>query len=34
MKYLKKFNENVAEKYIEMDKILKDILAELIDEVA
>ena len=32
MKYLKKFNENVAEKYLEMDKILKDVFAELIDD--
>lgn len=32
MKYLKKFNENLAEKCLEMDKILKDIFAELIDD--
>ena len=32
MKYLKKFNENVAEKCLEMDKILKDVFAELIDD--
>ena len=32
MKYLKKFNENVAEKYIQMHEILKDIFAELIDD--
>ena len=32
MKYLKKFNENVAEKYLQMHEILKDIFAELIDD--
>jgi hypothetical protein len=32
MKYLKKFNENLAEKCLGMDKILKDIFAELIDD--
>ena len=32
MKYLKKFNENLAEKCLEMDKILKDVFAELIDD--
>jgi len=32
MKYLKKFNESLAEKCLEMDKILKDIFAELIDD--
>ncbi len=32
MKFLKKFNENLAEKYLEMDKILKDVFAELIDD--
>jgi hypothetical protein len=32
MKHLKKFNENVAEKYLQMDKILKDVFAELIDD--
>lgn len=32
MKYLKKFNENLAEKYLEMDKIVKDVFAELIDD--
>lgn len=25
MKYLKKFNENVAEKYLQMHEILKDV---------
>jgi hypothetical protein len=34
MKYLKKFNENLAEKYLEMDKILKDVFAELIDDTS
>ena len=32
MKHLKKFNENVAEKYLQMHEILKDIFAELIDD--
>ena len=32
MKYLKKFNENVAEKYLQMHEILKDVFAELIDD--
>ena len=32
MKYLKKFNENVAEKYLQMQEILKDVFAELIDD--
>ena len=32
MKHLKKFNENVAEKYLQMYEILKDIFAELIDD--
>jgi hypothetical protein len=32
MKHLKKFNENLAEKCLEMDKILKDVFAELIDD--
>lgn len=32
MKFLKKFNENLAEKCLEMDKILKDVFAELIDD--
>jgi hypothetical protein len=32
MKYLKKFNENLAEKYLEIDRILKYIFAELIDD--
>ena len=32
MKYLKKFNENVAAKYLQMHEILKDIFAELIDD--
>ncbi len=34
MKHLKKFNENVAEKYLQMDKILKDVFAELIDDTS
>jgi inactivated superfamily I helicase len=34
MKYLKKFNENLAEKCLEMDKILKDVFAELIDDAS
>jgi hypothetical protein len=34
MKHLKKFNENLAEKYLQMDKILKDIFAELIDDTS
>jgi len=34
MKYLKKFNENLAEKCLEMDKILKDVFAELIDDTS
>ena len=32
MKHLKKFNENVAEKYLQMHEILKDVFAELIDD--
>jgi hypothetical protein len=32
MKHLKKFNENLAEKCLEMDKVLKDVFAELIDD--
>jgi hypothetical protein len=32
MKYLKKFNENLAEKCLEIDRILKYIFAELIDD--
>jgi hypothetical protein len=32
MKYLKKFNENVAEKYLQIHEILKDVFAELIDD--
>jgi len=32
MKYLKKFNENVAEKYLQMHEVLKDVFAELIDD--
>ena len=32
MKYLKKFNDNVAEKYLQMHEILKDVFAELIDD--
>jgi hypothetical protein len=32
MKYLKKFNENLAEKYLEIHKILKDVFAELMDD--
>ena len=34
MKHLKKFNESLAEKYLQMDKILKDIFAELIDDTS
>lgn len=34
MKHLKKFNENVAEKYLQMDKILKDVFAELMDDTS
>jgi len=34
MKHLKKFNENVAEKYLQMHEILKDVFAELIDDTA
>ena len=32
MNHLKRFNENVAEKYLQMHEILKDIFAELIDD--
>jgi hypothetical protein len=32
MKHLKKFNENIAEKYLQMHEILKDVFAELIDD--
>ena len=32
MKHLKKFNENVAEKYLQMHEVLKDVFAELIDD--
>ena len=32
MKYLKKFNENVAAKYLQMHEMLKDVFAELIDD--
>ena len=32
MKHLKKFNENTAEKYLQMHEILKDVFAELIDD--
>jgi len=32
MKHLKKFNENVAEKYLQMHEILKDVFAEMIDD--
>jgi hypothetical protein len=32
MKHLKKFNENVAEKYLQIHEILKDVFAELIDD--
>ena len=32
MNHLKKFNENVAEKYLQMHEILKDVFAELIDD--
>ena len=32
MKHLKKFNENVAEKYLQMHEMLKDVFAELIDD--
>jgi hypothetical protein len=34
MKYLKKFNENLAEKYLEIHKILKDVFAELMDDTS
>ena len=32
MKYLKKFNENVAAKYLKMNEVLKNVFAELIDD--
>ena len=34
MKHLKRFNESLAEKYLQMDKILKDIFAELLDDTS
>ena len=32
MKYLKKFNENIAQRHLKVHEVLKDIFAELIDD--
>lgn len=34
MKYLKKFNENIAQRHLKVHDILKDIFAELIDDTS
>lgn len=34
MKYLKKFNENIAQRHLKVHEVLKDIFAELIDDTS
>ena len=34
MKHLKKFNENIAQRHLKVNEILKDIFAELIDDTS
>ncbi len=34
MKYLKKFNENIAQRHLKVHDVLKDIFAELIDDTS
>ena len=34
MKHLKKFNENIAQKHLEVLEVLRDIFAELIDDAS
>ncbi len=34
MKHIRKFNENIAQKHLEVYKVLKDIFAELIDDAS